>query len=118
MTTKVSIAEHEAGPLAKEMREKLLAAFAVEIAVFENESGNHAGPATDSHFKLLVVSNDFAGLNLVKRHQAVYSVLNEFLANQVHALSLHLFTPEEWVDRGETVAGSPACRGASGPAGH
>ena len=45
---------------------------------------------------------------------------NEALAEEmkgpVHALALHLFTPEEWRAQGGDVADSPDCRGGDGQA--
>nr|AEA72259.1 putative regulator protein [uncultured bacterium] len=86
--------------------------FDVEYLELLNESHQHAGPATESHFKLTVVAPDFEGLRLVQRHQKVYALTQELMQNgPLHALSLHLFTPEEWQKRGGTVADSPNCRG-------
>lgn len=79
----------------------------------ENESHMHGGPATESHFKLTAVSDQFAGLNLVKRHQLVYGLLQEEMAGSVHALALHLYTPEEWAERNQSARPSPDCRGGS-----
>lgn len=75
-----------------------------------NESHMHAGPATDSHFKLILVSEAFGGLRPVARHQKVYQLLSEELDGPVHALALHLFTPAEWQDA--SVPASPNCQGA------
>ena len=74
-----------------------------------NESHMHAGPATDSHFKLVVVADCFEGKRAVQRHQQVYGLLNEELAGPVHALALHLYTPSEWEDA--IVPASPNCQG-------
>lgn len=74
-----------------------------------NESHMHAGPATDSHFKLVLVSEAFNGLRAVARHQKVYALLAEELAGPVHALALHLYTPEEW--QTASVPASPMCQG-------
>lgn len=74
-----------------------------------NESHMHAGPATDSHFKLVLVSEAFSGLRAVARHQKVYALLAEELAGPVHALALHLYTPEEW--QTASVPASPKCQG-------
>jgi len=74
-----------------------------------NESHTHAGPATDSHFKLVLVSDAFSGQRVVTRHQSVYKLLAEELAGPVHALALHLYTPEEWLDA--SVPASPDCQG-------
>lgn len=77
-----------------------------------NESHMHAGPATESHFKLVVVSDDFKGLSKVSRHKLVYRMLSAELAGPVHALALHLFTPTEW--ESEDVPDSPLCAGKNG----
>ncbi|MEX2365674.1 MAG: BolA family protein [Pseudohongiellaceae bacterium] len=77
-----------------------------------NESHMHAGPATDSHFNLVVVSDHFAGLSPVKRHQLLYRVLAEELQGPVHALALHTFTPAEWQAGKGIFAASPKCSGA------
>ena len=74
-----------------------------------NESHMHAGPATDSHFKLVVVSDVFNGVRTVARHQKLYKMLAEELQGPVHALSLLLYTPEEWQQA--EVPNSPNCMG-------
>lgn len=51
---------------------------------------------TDDHWDLKIVSESFAGMKRVKRHQAVYKPLNDLIAaNQVHALAISAMTPEE-----------------------
>ena len=73
-----------------------------------NESHLHHGPRTESHFKLILVSEKFHNLPLVKRHKLV----NKCLENEVqliHALSLKLFTPEEWIIEKDQVEASPKC---------
>lgn len=79
----------------------------------ENESHLHSGPATDSHFKVTAVTELFAGMPLVKRHQHVYGLLATELSSGIHALALHLFSPAEWEARQQAVTDSPACRGGS-----
>jgi BolA protein len=78
-----------------------------------NESHMHSGPATESHFKLIIAAVNFESLTAVKRHQMLYGLLKEELAGGVHALALHLFTPEEWLARGAISLASPDCRGGS-----
>lgn len=65
----------------------------------------------ETHYKAVVVSPHFAGLNAVKRHQKVYGNLGE-LMGQFHALALHTYTPEEWAAQGQ-APDSPTCRGGS-----
>ena len=75
-----------------------------------NESHMHSGPATESHFKLIVVSEKFNDLNKVKRQQAVYRVLQEIMP-QIHALGLHTYTQDEWQSVNQQAPASPKCGG-------
>ena len=79
----------------------------------ENESNMHGGAATESHFKLTVVSDLFENLTAVKRHQKIYRLLADQLSTGVHALALHLYTPAEWQARQQTTPDSPNCLGGS-----
>lgn len=111
--SEISPTVNSAGPVVAAMKSELETAFTPAYLRFENESNNHGGPATDSHFKLVLVAPEFQGLRSVHRHQLVYKVLASFLQASVHALSLHLFTSAEWDARNNAVAHSPACLGGS-----
>lgn len=65
----------------------------------------------ETHYKVVAVSAQFAGLNAVKRHQRVYACLGDLMA-QIHALALHTYTVEEWAAQ-QGVPASPTCRGGS-----
>ena len=83
-----------------------------EHLVVENESHMHSVPEnSETHFKLIVVSDQFAKMRQVKRHQTIYGLLQEELAGPVHALAIHSYTKEEW--QGE-APDSPNCMGGSG----
>lgn len=82
--------------------------------LIENESHMHGGSATESHFNITAVSTRFEGQPPVKRHQHVYKLLAQELEEGVHALALHLYTPEEWSQRQQAAPASPDCRGGSG----
>ena len=74
-----------------------------------NESSGHGGyiPGKESHFKVIVVSDIFAGLRLVQRHQKIYAVAGDLLSpGKIHALAIHAFLPEEW--QGQDTS-SPNC---------
>ena len=74
-----------------------------------NESSGHGGylPGKESHFKVIVVSDIFAGLRLVQRHQKIYVVAGDLLSpGKIHALAIHAFLPEEW--QGQDTS-SPNC---------
>jgi BolA protein len=79
----------------------------------ENESHRHGGPATESHFKVTLVSDAFTDEPPVKRHQKIYALLADELASEVHALALHLYTAPEWEARQQHAPNSPDCRGGS-----
>jgi BolA protein len=85
-----------------------LAALQPENLEVLDESHMHSR-GLETHYKAVIVSPLFAGLNAVKRHQKVYATVGE-LMGQIHALALHTYTPEEWAAQGVAPA-SPTCRG-------
>ena len=48
------------------------------------------------HFSGIVVSAMFAGKPRVRQHQAVYATLGALMGNEIHALQLTTYTPEQW----------------------
>ena len=53
------------------------------------------------HWSAVVVSEAFAGLRLIARHQKVYATLGQKIhTDEVHALSMKTFTPAEWAAQG------------------
>ena len=75
-----------------------------------NESPNHNVPeGSESHFRVLVVSEKFSGLNLVKRHQMVHQLVANEIKEKIHAFSQQTLTPEEFQERGGKLPSSPPC---------
>lgn len=75
-----------------------------------NESGNHnVPPGSESHFKVVLVSDDFEGERLVRRHRRVNRLLADELANHIHALAIHTYTADEWKERHGDAPLSPPC---------
>jgi BolA protein len=69
-----------------------------------NESELHAGhrnsPGTgESHFRILIVSETFAGKSRVERHRLVNELLAEELQGSIHALALSTLAPGEPVPK-------------------
>jgi BolA protein len=95
------------------IEQKLDANFDPEFLSVENESHMHSGTAPETHFKVTLASETFNGMRKVARHQKVYGLLADELAGTVHALALHLYTPDEWAER-ERSPDSPNCMGGSG----
>ena len=93
---------------------KLQQALSPEHLEVINESHMHNVPeGSESHFKVVIVSDDFKDKMLVARHRRVNKVLEEELNGGLHALALHTLTMEEWFEKGK-VADSPLCEGGSG----
>lgn len=96
------------------IEQKLQAALAPLHLEVIDESHMHSVPeGAQSHFKVIVVSDAFDGEKLIARHRRINEVLKEELAAGMHALALHTLTPQEWFDRGGSVADSPLCLGGS-----
>ncbi len=77
-----------------------------------NESGGHnVPPGSETHFKVVLVSDEFAGQRLLARHRSVNEALTAELAGGVHALAVHTYTPEEWGERFGDAPLSPPCLG-------
>lgn len=96
-----------------QIEEKLRNEFHPAHLDVQDESYRHNVPAgSESHFKVVVVSDLFTGQRFLARHRAIYAVLAEELAGPVHALALHTYTTSEWKGLQDTVLASPDCRGA------
>lgn len=48
------------------------------------------------HFEAVVITPAFEGLGTLKRHRLVYGALGDRMGNEIHALSLKTYTPDEW----------------------
>ncbi len=79
-----------------------------------NESHMHSvPPGSESHFKVVVVSDAFEGVPLLRRHQTINEILADELSEAVHALSMQTLTQSEWVARNGQTMNSPPCLGGS-----
>ena len=65
-----------------------------------DESHLHAGHAGakdgGGHYRAVIVSEKFEGLNRVKAQQLVYGVVDDWMGGEIHALSMKTFTPAGW----------------------
>jgi len=62
---------------------------------FENAIVQVASP-DNTHFEALVVAAEFAGMRPLARHQLIYKTLGALVGQEIHALSIRAFTPDEW----------------------
>lgn len=93
--------------------EKLQALSPEHLEVI-NESHMHNVPeGSESHFKVVIVSNAFKDKMLIARHRLVNKALEEELKGGIHALALHTMTMEEWFEKGNTPESPPCLGGGS-----
>ena len=98
----------------QDIEQRLSAQFAPLFLDVANESHMHSVPPnSETHFRVVLVSELFVGKRQVARHQLVYKTLAEQLAGPVHALALHTYSPAEWEARSDDPAASPDCLGGS-----
>ena len=94
---------------------KLIESLSPKRLRIDNDSNRHAGPATESHFRLVIVSDSFDGLSLVARQRLVYASLADEMAGPVHALQMKCLTSAEYEDaNGEVTLKAPPCGGGHG----
>lgn len=64
-----------------------------------DESAAHAGHAGardgGGHFRVVIVSEVFAGKSLLQRHRLVYAAVNDLMPKEIHALSIKALAPKE-----------------------
>jgi BolA family transcriptional regulator, general stress-responsive regulator len=88
------------GAVAETIRKKLASHFAPRRLEVTDESALHAGhagsrPGGETHFRVAIVADAFAGLSRVERQRRVHAALAEELAGPVHALSIRASAPDE-----------------------
>jgi BolA family transcriptional regulator, general stress-responsive regulator len=92
--------------------QKLAVALDLQHLEVVNESGNHNVPSgSESHFKVVLVSETFETLPLIARHRQVNGILSHELANDIHALAIHTYTGKEWRKKNGEAPMSPPCLG-------
>jgi acid stress-induced BolA-like protein IbaG/YrbA len=52
-----------------------------------------------AHFEAVIVSPRFDGLTRVRQHQLVYAALGDRMRDEIHALSMKTYSPQEWAAR-------------------
>lgn len=93
-----------ANSAASRLQEKLTRAFCPTRLEVINESELHAGhrnaPGTgESHFRILIISDTFAGKSRLERHRLVNALLMDEIKGGIHALALSTLAPGEPIPR-------------------
>jgi acid stress-induced BolA-like protein IbaG/YrbA len=72
----------------------------VKSYIEQNLACDHVEVAGDGqHFDAVIVSPAFRGKTRVQQHQVGYKALGDRMREEIHALSMKTFTPEDWVAR-------------------
>lgn len=76
----------------------------------EDESHRHHVPKdAQTHFKVTVVSHDFEGMSLIKRHRLINELMKAEFETGLHALAIHAYTPTQWFTKNQRSPASPNC---------
>jgi acid stress-induced BolA-like protein IbaG/YrbA len=78
--------------------EKIQSAVQASLAGAEVQVADMTG--TGDHFEVVVVSSAFEGKKLVERHRMVYAAIGPAVGNEIHALALKTWTPDEATKQG------------------
>ena len=96
------------GPIENKIINSLINSMNVSSLKVLNESFMHNVPKdSESHFKIVIVSNDFKNLSLIQRHKLVYKSLDSIM-NNIHALSIQSFSDDEFA-LNPIILDSPEC---------
>ena len=72
----------------------------VKSYIEQNLTCDHVDVAGDGHpFEAVIVSPEFRDKSRVQQHQVVYKALGDRMREEIHALSMKTFTPEDWAAR-------------------
>ena len=76
-----------------EIKKRLLIEFPKDkIEVFDSRG-------TGDHFSVIVISDKFFSISLVERHRMIYSIFNDKIVKEIHAMQIQTYTYEEWKNK-------------------
>jgi len=84
---------------SKRIEKALADAFSPVKLLVKDQSHLHAGHAGAreglGNFDVTIVTEQFTGVNRLKRHQMVYAALGELMQSDIHAVRITALTPSE-----------------------
>ena len=96
------------GPIENKIINTLNECMNISSLRILNESFMHSVPEdAESHFKIVVVSDDFNNLSNIQRHKLIYKHLGTIM-NDIHALSIQSFNEDEF-KLNPIILDSPEC---------
>ena len=98
-------ADRIAGQVEMRIAEKLKEAFqpVIHLQILNESYMHNVPPGSETHFKVIVVSDRFKNQTLIARHREVNQTLADELSSGVHALSIVAKTGNQW----ESQSGKP-----------
>lgn len=73
-----------------------LAPVSLHITDDSHEHAGHGGyHEGGSHFSVTVVSQSFHSLDTLSRHRVIYEALGDMMKQEIHALKISAFAPDE-----------------------
>ena len=82
-----------------ELMQQKLSKLNPESLEILDDSGQHAGHegarGGGGYYRLTIVSQQFAGQPVQRRHRMVYEALGQMMKREIHALSIQAYAPEE-----------------------
>jgi len=79
--------------------EQRLAGLKPQALEILDESGKHVGhegaKGGGGHYRLTIVSPEFAGKSVQLRHRMVYDALGPLMRKEIHALAIRAYAPGE-----------------------
>ena len=81
--------------IANQIEEILQANFCPNYLEVIDESSHHqghaeAGDANQSHFRVIIASNNFKGLSKLNIHRKINAALKNLMGNPIHALAINV----------------------------
>jgi BolA protein len=93
----------QAGPLYRQIEAKIQQQLAPTFLDIQDDSAKHrhhqamvGNTLPETHFRVTIVSEEFKGKPLIKRHRMINELLKEEFTQGLHALQLVTKTPEEY----------------------
>lgn len=85
-----------------ELIEQKLAVLQPIRLEIRDDSALHAGhegaKGGGGHYTLSIVSQQFSGKNTLARHRLIYAALGSLMQQQIHALAIRAYAPDESED--------------------
>ncbi|MFN7088060.1 MAG: BolA family protein [Burkholderiales bacterium] len=82
-----------------QLMQQRLAALAPESLEILDESHRHIGhegaKGGGGHYRLVIVSPQFAGKPVQVRHRMIYAALGALMHKEIHALAIKAYAPDE-----------------------